>query len=62
MKIIITENQLKKILLNENTYTKSNVTFNDIWYCNKMVKCYEKQDSDNSPLYLVQERLLKELT
>ena len=61
MKIIITENQLKKILLNENTYTKSDLTFNDIWFCNKMVKCYKKQDSDNSPLYLVQKRLLEEL-
>jgi len=61
MKIIITENQLKKILLNENTYTKSDLTFNDIWFCNKMVKCYKEQDSDNSPLYLVQKRLLEEL-
>ena len=61
MKIIITENQLKKILLNENTYTKSNVTFNDIWFCNKVVKCDENQDRDDSPLYLVQQRLIEEL-
>ena len=38
MKIIITENQLEKLILSENTYTKSDVTFNDIWFCNKMVK------------------------
>ncbi len=61
MKIIITENQLKKILLNENTYTKSNVTFNDIWFCNKVVKCDENQDRGDSPLYLVQKRLIEEL-
>ena len=61
MKIIITENQLKKILLNENQYTKSNVTFNDIWFCNKVVKCDENQDRDDSPLYLVQQRLIEEL-
>ena len=61
MKIIITENQLERIILNENKYTKSNVTFNDIWYCNKMVKCYENQDGDKSPLYLVQQRLIEEL-
>lgn len=61
MKIIITENQLEKLILSENTYTKSDVTFNDIWFCNKMVKCYEKQDSDKSPLYLVQIRLIEEL-
>ena len=61
MKIIITENQLEKLILLENTYTNSDITFNDIWYCNKQLKCYDKQLSDNSPLYLVQKRLLEEL-
>ena len=61
MKIIITENQLKKILLNESQYIKSNVTFNDIWFCNKVVECGEDQDKDDSPLYLVQQSLIEEL-
>ena len=61
MKIIITENQLEKLILLENTYTNSDITFNDIWYCNKQLKCYDKQLSGDSPLYLVQGRLIEKL-
>ena len=61
MKIIITENQLEKLILLENTYNNSDITFNDIWYCNKLLKCFDEQLSDNSPLYLVQKRLIEEL-
>ena len=61
MKIIITENQLEKLILLENTYNNSDITFNDIWYCNKLLKCFDEQLSDDSPLYLVQKRLIEKL-
>ena len=57
MKIIITENQLKKIIISEGDVNKDSITLNDIWYCFKKLRHGNFQTKKSSPLKKVQTKL-----
>jgi len=61
MKIIVTENQLKKIVLKEDILgiiNRDDIKLNDIWYSLDKLKYGDMQSANNSPLKQVQKRLL----
>ena len=61
MKIIVTENQLKKIVLNEDVLgiiNRDDIKLNDIWYGLDKLRYGDMQSTNNSPLKQVQKRLL----
>jgi hypothetical protein len=61
MKIIVTENQLKKIVLKEDILgiiNRDDIKLNDIWYGLDKLRYGDMQSANNSPLKQVQKRLL----
>ena len=62
MKVKITENQLYKIIIKEETLgniQKDYVSLNDIWYGFDKLYHGDFQSSDDGPLHLVQQKLYK---
>lgn len=62
MKVYLTEKQLKKLVINEETLgniQKDYVSLNDIWYGFDKLYHGDFQSSDDGPLHLVQQKLFK---
>lgn len=62
MKVKITENQLKKLIINEETLgrvQKDYVSLNDIWYEFDKLSHGDFQSTEDGPLNLVQQKLYK---
>tara|TARA_Y100000589_G_C27197339_1_gene647549 strand:+ start:3611 stop:4438 length:828 start_codon:yes stop_codon:yes gene_type:complete len=62
MKVYLTEKQLKKLVINEETLgniQKDYISLNDIWYGFDKLYHGDFQSSDDGPLHLVQQKLFK---